>query len=889
MRSLALLALLAALAASGPAAAQTGKLSGRVTDAAGQAIPGANVVLDGTTTGAATDVNGRYFILNIRPDTYTIRFSAVGFTTRLVEGVRVSTDLTTELDAVLPEAVIEGGEVVVQADRPIVDVTQTSQLAVIGREEIARLPVQDLAEVVNLQAGVVDGHFRGGRLGEVQFQVDGVTVNNPFNNDALLRIDRSLLQEVQVISGTFDAEYGQALSGVVNAVLRDGRQDRLEASAEGFLGDYISPSGPFPELGRLRPANRYNAQASVSGPLGIAGTTFLASGQRLSDEGYLYGRRIFLPTDRGDFEAGEYEPSGDGALLPLGFAHEWGGLAKVTTRQLIPGVRLSYQALFNQAERKNRGTFAGSYAYRLNPDGTRTQRQTALVHGLDVAQALSQSLFYEAAFRLNNVDYSDYAFEDLYDPRYLEAGPPRRDQNFEEGAVLQGVDPGRFTQTTRSTVFKGSVTWQATRGHLLKAGVEGQRARVAFGTPGGFLEGLGGGGFVPNDSLPEFQVRRYTPLQGAAFIQDRIELARLRVRVGLRAEVFDARTTVPSDLQNPANAISGAPESVPVATTLKVAVAPRLGVSFPILETASLFFSWGHFYQIPGLGEFFSNADYSVLRDLQAGAVTYGVMGNPDLRPEFTAQYEFGFKAALAPWLGLDAAVFYKDIRDLLGVEFIDTYAAATYARLTNVDFGSVRGLTLSVDQRRLGPQAGPGVSVSANYTLQLAQGNSSDPRETATRASAGEDPRPRVVPFNWDQRHTANTTVTVDRPGRYAVTAVGRVGSGQPYTPEIGLPGFDASLGTNAGRKPSQFFLDLRAEYLIGLGTADLTAFARAFNVLDARFDNGFVFATTGSPFYTLAPRAQRDQLNDPSRFAAPRRVEVGVTLSWSRALGRR
>jgi protocatechuate 3,4-dioxygenase beta subunit len=86
MRLLALLALLAALAASGPAAAQTGKLSGRVTDGAGQPIPGANVVLDGTTTGAATDVDGRYFILNIRPDTYTIRFSAVGFATRVVEG-----------------------------------------------------------------------------------------------------------------------------------------------------------------------------------------------------------------------------------------------------------------------------------------------------------------------------------------------------------------------------------------------------------------------------------------------------------------------------------------------------------------------------------------------------------------------------------------------------------------------------------------------------------------------------------------------------------------------------------------------------------------------------------------------------------------------------------
>ena len=90
---------------------------------------------------------------------------------------------------------------------------------------------------MNLQAGVVEGHFRGGRLGEVQYQVDGVAVNNAFDNKSAFTIDRSILQEVQVISGTFDAEYGQAMSGVVNAVLRTGGE-KFQWDGEAFAGGY---------------------------------------------------------------------------------------------------------------------------------------------------------------------------------------------------------------------------------------------------------------------------------------------------------------------------------------------------------------------------------------------------------------------------------------------------------------------------------------------------------------------------------------------------------------------------------------------------------------------------------------------------------------------------
>jgi len=186
--------------------AQSGKLAGRITDAQGMPLPGATVFVEGTTLGAAADIEGDYVVLRIPPGTYRVRFSMVGYQVKVVEGVIIASNQTTTLNVSLEEAVLTGQEVVVVADRPVVDVTLTSTMATVSRQEIEQLPVQRLEDLVNLQAGVVDGHFRGGRLGEVQYQVDGVTVNNPFNNQSMLTLDRSVLQEVQVIQGTFDAE-----------------------------------------------------------------------------------------------------------------------------------------------------------------------------------------------------------------------------------------------------------------------------------------------------------------------------------------------------------------------------------------------------------------------------------------------------------------------------------------------------------------------------------------------------------------------------------------------------------------------------------------------------------------------------------------------------------
>jgi outer membrane receptor protein involved in Fe transport len=271
----------------------------------------------------------------------------------------------------------------------------------------------------------------------------------------------------------------------------------------------------------------------------------------------------------------------------------------------------------------------------------------------------------------------------------------------------------------------------------------------------------------------------------------------------------------------------------------------------------------------------FNNSNYDKLARIQAATSNYGVLGNPDVKPERTVQYEFGYKHALSSVLGLSINLFYKDIRDLLGVEFISTYNDAQYSRLTNVDFGSVSGFTISLTQRRVGI-----VSTSIDYTWQTAQGNSSDPAETARLAEAKLDSRPKLIPLNWDQRHTLNASVQLSEPDDYSISTIVKVGSGLPYTPALGS-GFGSQIETNSGTKPMGITVDLRAEKSFSVVGLQMNAFLRVFNLFNTTYFNGDVFPTTGSPDYTVNFVGDRLQLANPLRYFPPRRVEIGISLS--------
>ncbi len=856
-----------------------GKVAGRVVDEKGNPVIGATVQLVGTSLGAASDLDGYYSIIDVPPGQYDLRFSAVGYAPTVVEKVNVQAGQTTTINATMVEKAVQTKEVVVVAKRPIVDVRQTSEVSILDRSQIAILPVQTLNDIVNLQPGVVDGHFRGGRLGEVQYQVDGVTVNNPYDNSSMMPLDRSVLQEVQVISGTFDAEYGQAMSGVVNAVLKSGSDNRYDWNFEVYTGDYYSPSDSrrIPVNNKIMPADIQSYTLSLSGPTPLPKTTFLISGRRYVNQGYMFGVRRFVPTDSSNFEQKIFNPTGNNQVVPMSPDYEWSGQFKLANTS-INDLQISYQALVNYQDNKNY-----SYMFWLNPDGESTGHHLSITHGFDITQTLSNSAFFTVSLRQNYFDYTNYAYPNVFDPRYFAAGPPMGVQGYALGVDVQGVDLTRFQQKTNSFVFKGSITDQIVRSHLLKAGLEFETSAMAFGAPGTLVEATVNGvqslqAYVNNPNYPD--VLTYHPVSLAVYAQDIAEWKDVTVHAGLRLQYFDARSTIPSNLENPANSVPGAPTSVPVRTTPKVDLSPRLGVSYPVIANGSIYFSYGHFYQMPGLGNLYSSADYTrLLKDLQAGSYNYGVgvMGNPDLKPEFTVQYEFGFKAELTNFLGIDVSLFYKDIRDLLGVQFVSTYNDAIYARFTNVDFGNVDGFTLSLIERNIGA-----IHTTVDYTYQVADGNSSDPLETFNLAQAGYDPRPRLEPFNWDQRHTLNTTISLIQPDDYAITAILRFMSGEPYTPAI----FSVSGGrllTNSGRKPSSFVTDLQFAKYFSVGPVKLRLFARIFNLFNANFSNGFVFPTTGSADYSLDPVGDQVTLADPSRFYPPRRVEIGIALGGS------
>lgn len=866
------LAFVLALSATFPAqAGTTGKLSGQVVDAGKKPVTFAAVMIVGTRLGSNTDAEGRYNIINVPPGVYDLTVNHLAYKPVTFKDVLVTVDNTTWQDITLDSSVQNIGEVVIQAERPLIDVRVTSARATVTAEQIKQLPVQELQEVVNLQAGVVDGHFRGGRLGEVQYEVDGVSVNDPYTNKSSLSIDRSLLQEVQVISGVFDAEYGQAMSGVVNAVLKEGT-DSLEWNAELYGGGFYFPGSnrrPVAHKDQVQLTGTGSAQASASGPLPVPRTTFLLSARRNTWDDYVQGQQLLhlvepvLP---------DSSPNYDGRHSPIGYSREWSGLLKITN-QSLPGIKVSYQAIVNQ--REGRRT---NYAWFYNPDGLSKQRQVSIVHGLDWTQSIGASTFYNLSVRENYVDYRDMLYDSFWDTRYDSAGTPFTSPLVASGSlILKGADLTRFMQRTNSAMIKGSFTSQVTRDQMIKFGADVQWPYVVFGNPGTLRE-VGGVLTRNYNDPPDFPgPKRYRPTIAAAYGQSQLEWNDFTVRTGLRLEHFNAHATLPSDLANPANSIQGAPASVPVQVKSKTVVSPRVAMAYPITQRAGIHFAYGQFTQYPSLSDIFTDADYAKLHSLQANASGIPVMGNPDIGAERTVQYELGYKQMLTNDFGASLNLFYKDIRDLLGVEFITTYNLAQYGRLTNVDFGDVIGFTISLDQRKFGR-----FGSTLDYTWQQAQGNSSDPKETARRAEAGEDPRPRLVPLGWDQRHTLNLTLRFDDPGAYSASSIVRVASGQPYTPILDT-GFGFGMNTNSGRKPVSLLVDIRGERFVRVAGKRASLFGRVFNLFDTRTVNGFVFESTGSADYSRFPTATPDvnTLRDPTRYAAPRRVEVGFTLN--------
>ena len=179
---------------------------------------GVNIIIVDTYLGAASDERGKFVILNIPPGSYSVRADAIGFAPVTVKDVRITTAQTTEINISLEESVVEGQEVTVLAERPLVQKDLTASQRVTTAKEIQDMPVESFLGVLSTHAGVNQSaggalHVRGGRSNEVGYYIGGVSVSNPFfTNSLAVGLSNKALEEMKLVSGAFNAEYGNAMS-----------------------------------------------------------------------------------------------------------------------------------------------------------------------------------------------------------------------------------------------------------------------------------------------------------------------------------------------------------------------------------------------------------------------------------------------------------------------------------------------------------------------------------------------------------------------------------------------------------------------------------------------------------------------------------------------------
>jgi hypothetical protein len=263
--------------------AQTGRLSGVVTDQqTGQPLAGVQVFLEGTGRGALTQENGRYFMINVAPGSYTLVAQLIGYATIRREGVLVAIDGVRQVNFELPSEAIALEMVIVEAERvPLINAQATGSADVVTAAEIESLPVTGLAGVLALQHGFLElpdntdvvsfvdsrrglepVHIRGGRAGETLTLVDGIPVSNFVFGGPAFFVNRKAVEQMDYIRGGFDAKYGNALSGIINVATKEGGT-QLRGAMEyqtSHVGSWLGSR--YDDLRDYRQAEGY-----VSGPV----------------------------------------------------------------------------------------------------------------------------------------------------------------------------------------------------------------------------------------------------------------------------------------------------------------------------------------------------------------------------------------------------------------------------------------------------------------------------------------------------------------------------------------------------------------------------------------------------------------------------------------------
>ncbi len=254
---LAAVAVVALLASALPAvAALDGSLAGFVKDKSGQPLPGVSVTLTGPALqGSRTTVtknDGSYNLPAVPPGAgYKILFALSGFRNVESSGLSVQVSKETQANAVLELATVST-ELVVTGEAPVVDTTQTNTSKNFSSDYLRKVPIgaggRSYQNVLQQAPGVVGGgnpNVLGGNILENSFLVDGINTTDPVTHTFAFNLNFDAIQEINLQTSGFTAEYGRATGGIVNVVTKSGGNDFSGSADVRYSTNKFSQKGDF--------------------------------------------------------------------------------------------------------------------------------------------------------------------------------------------------------------------------------------------------------------------------------------------------------------------------------------------------------------------------------------------------------------------------------------------------------------------------------------------------------------------------------------------------------------------------------------------------------------------------------------------------------------------
>ncbi|MCX6138469.1 MAG: TonB-dependent receptor [Ignavibacteriales bacterium] len=823
-------------------AGTVGIIDGKVIDKnTKEPLPAVNVQIIGTMMGGVSDIEGLYQLNNIPAGTYDLRFSYVGYKTLTVRRVAVLADLRTRLDVVLEVSTVEMQGVEITARKPLIQKDQPSTAYSIGEIKLEKLPVTSFLDVLSLQPGVtLEGNVRGGKTNEVLFLIDGMPVQDYISGGLGSELPKSAIGGMTIMTGGFDAEYGNAMSAIVNVITRTGQNDHKINVR--FEKDNWIPSKWVEQTDQLN-----ELELTASGPL-LRNSLF-----------YMTAATIRLSNTRWWKDMQNFYPSPNNK--------EFSGITKLDFYSTST-TRLSLQAIYTL-----RDWLDYEFSWRYNLDGlpkrSRMSIRTALSFTKTLTSSTSFSLSLSRYYLKNQVGEGNKSDMLITPYRY--------------DIFLRYVIAGskNWWAKVQQEVYslKGDYTSQLDKNHFLKFGFEVSQYDIFSDLVKFEPQRTYFGKTMENAQLLNYSnLYDYLPRMGSAFIQDKIQFSRdgSILSLGLRWDFMDPRAERPTvefipSIANPAEFVQHITGSKKAA--FKQQFSPRIAFAAPTGPSGMFYVNFGYYFQFP-LFDYL----YSGITPAQIQSGSRSVMaGNPDLEPERTIAWELGYKHAIDEFFVGSVTYFQKNAKNQIDSKtlvafdskFAGDYGFATY--VNNAE-ASASGIEFVLSRERDDKLSG-----SISYTYMITEGMSEVANQAVNQAQWGFPIKAVSFPLSWDQRHS----VKLDVAGKmwYDVQAnlVLWYNSAKPYTYFPTRDGFTAADSTkdfipNNYRMKDVVFVNLKLSKSVTVAElAKIMVYADIRNLLNTKNvrwidSNGRIGG----------------ELDDPSAYYDLRRVMVGVSCEF-------